>query len=337
MIATRRAFTLIEQLVVIGIIGILVALLIPAIQAAREVAKRAGCQNNLRQLGLSLGNYQSAFNVYPFGVGADGDTAIASVSSPDNRRYSMHSQILPFLDQASLFNQINFVIPPFYPDTSGNPNYLTGEGPNETVACVQLSTFICPSDFERMPSSPWGRVNYRSCSGSSWAARAGDGMFGQSSRTQPGDVGDGVSNTAAMSERVRGHDDYEFTDMASDFIREGGPWTEVAFRAWCDQVDDQAAAALPKKPSNANSGLTWLEGVMSWTRYNHALPPGRKSCINGLTWNGVVMTANSRHSGMVNLLFGDGSVRQVKYTVDPNIWRAIGTISGGEAVSADSF
>jgi hypothetical protein len=83
--------------------------------------------------------------------------------------------------------------------------------------------------------------------------------------------------------------------------------------------------------------MTWLEGNMSWTRYNHLLPPGRKTCVNGVTWNGVAMTAGSRHDRIVGVLLGDGSVRSVKYFVDPTVWKGIATIAGGETVSADSY
>ena len=197
----RRAFTMVELLVVIAVIGLLVALLLPAVQQARESARRAQCQGNLRQLGIALNNYQAAAGVYPFGVGADGDGAIATYTSQSNRRYSMHSQLLPYIEQTALFNALNFSVPPFFPDDNGVPDPEDGPGPNFTVAQVWVNAFLCPSDFNRMPSWPWGQVNYRSCNGSTWSARVGDGMFGQSTRIGPANVRDGLSNTAAMSER----------------------------------------------------------------------------------------------------------------------------------------
>ena len=162
-------------------------------------------------------------------------------------------------------------------------------------------------------------------------------MFGQSTRIGPANVRDGLSNTAAMSERLRGHDDFENVDVTSDQFRLAAPWTEAAFTEWCASLSDAEAIALPKHYSNATTGLTWLEGNMSWTRYNHVLTPGSKTCINGVTWNGVIMTAGSRHAGGVGLLLGDGSVRFVKRTVSPPIWRALGTIAGGETLPADGY
>jgi prepilin-type N-terminal cleavage/methylation domain-containing protein len=337
MRTNRRAFTLIELLVAVAIIGLLIALLLPAVQSAREAARRMQCLANLRQLGIGLQNYLTACGVFPFGVGADADGLIASITSTQSRRYSLHSQVLPYIEQAVVFNQINFLLQPFFPDTTGDPSITTGAGPNETATCMAIEVFLCPSDFDRMPSRPWGPTNYRSCNGGSWSGRAGDGLFGQSTRIGPANVRDGLSNTAAIGERVRGHDDYERLDRDADLFREAAPWTEDAFRRWCASLSDQEAASFRKYPSDANSGMTWLEGNMSWTRYNHVLPPGFKSCANGLTWNGVAMTSSSRHPGVVNLLLGDGSARPVKDSVDPAVWKALGTIAGGEAIPGDSY
>jgi hypothetical protein len=254
-----------------------------------------------------------------------------------NRRYSLHSQLLPYVEQAALFHAINFYVAPFAPDETGDPSVVTGAGPNETAARTAVAVFLCPSDFDRMPLRPWGQTNYRSCNGSSWSGRAGDGMFGQSTRIRPANVRDGLSNTAAVSERIRGHDDYNVVDFAADLFRNPAPWTEATFRDWCMALTDAEAASFERNPSVANSGMNWLEGNMTWTRYNHLLPPGSKSCANGLTWDGVAMTANSRHDRVVGLLLGDGSVRTVKDSVDPRIWRALGTIAGGETISADAF
>jgi hypothetical protein len=83
--------------------------------------------------------------------------------------------------------------------------------------------------------------------------------------------------------------------------------------------------------------MNWLEGNMAWTRYNHVLTPGHRSCANGLTWYGVAMTASGRHDQAIGLLLGDGSVRAVSKTVSPAVWRALGTIAGGEAIPGGSF
>lgn len=333
----HKGLTLVELLVVITIIVILIALLIPAVQAARGAARRLECENNLKQLGIALSGYAAALGVYPFGVGADTDGVVPTYTSEGNRRYSMHSQILPYLEQSSLFNALNFSVSPFHPEGNGYPSAVTGERPNETAAQVTIAVFLCPADFNRMPSRPWGQVNYRSCNGSTWNSRMGDGMFGQSSQVRPGDVRDGLSATVAMSERVRGHDDFQNVDLESDMFRQAGPWDEAAFRSWCGELSDADALALPKHVSSASLGMNWLEGNMSWTRYNHVLPPGQKTCSNGTTWNGTALTAGSRHGQLVNVLFGDGSARSVRSGVSPEVWRALATIAGGDVVSADAY
>jgi prepilin-type N-terminal cleavage/methylation domain-containing protein len=330
-------FTLIELLVTISIIGVLIGLLLPAVQRAREAGRRVQCQANLRQFGIALASYEAAAGVYPFGVGADFDKVISQIATPKNRRYSLHSQILPYLEQAPLFHQLNFFFQPFAPDETGDPAVVTGSGPNETAARTIVGVFLCPSDFDRMPSRPWGQTNYRSCNGASWSGRAGDGMFGQSTRIRTADIRDGLSNTAAMSERLRGHDDFAKLDVDADLFRNAAPWTEATFRAWCHGLSDDEASILPRNPAVANSGMNWLEGNMTWTRYNHLLPPGSKSCANGLTWDGVAMTANSRHARVVGLLLGDGSVRFVSQSVNPRVWSALGTIAGGEVIANDAY
>ncbi|HID76809.1 MAG TPA: DUF1559 domain-containing protein [Planctomycetaceae bacterium] len=331
---TRTGLTLIELLVVVTIIGMLMALLLPAVQSAREAGRRMQCANNLKQIGLALANYQSAYTVYPFGCGADSDRpGRPTYTSPGNRRYSLHSQILPYLELNEVYELIDFTYPPFYPDTTGDPKTVTGRGPNEDAAQMTIPVFLCPSDHKGQ-NRPWGPNNYRSCNGSNWSGRKGDGLFGQGTAIRPADVRDGLSYTAAFCERVLGDDDKEAVDMEGDLFSLPAPWTEETFRRWCAQLGPLEAASLYH---DANGGMTWLEGNMNWTRYNHMLPPGLPSCKNGITWNGVAMTANSRHYGGVNLLLGDGSVRFVSNQVEPSVWRALGTIAGRETISDKSY
>jgi hypothetical protein len=182
---------------------------------------------------------------------------------------------------------------------------------------------------------PWGPNNYRACSGSSWDGRKGNGMFGQITSTRPRDVKDGLSHTAAFSERIRGDDDNSQIDLDSDLFGLAAPWTEETLRDWCAQLDEVQAAALPIQDSNG--GMTWLEGNMDWTRYNHLLPPGSPACKGEITWDGVAMPANSRHRDGVHLLLGDGGVKFVGLSVDADVWRALGTTGGGETVSDTQF
>ncbi len=334
MINVRRrfGFTIIELIAVVAIVGLLVAMLAPAVQSARDAARRMQCAGNLRQIGLALANYESVCRVFPFGVGADSDGSETTITSVNSRRFALHTQILPYLDQRAVYDLLNFSVEPFYPDTTGDPQVVTGNGPNESAAQTQIPLLLCPADFDRL-GRPWGPNNYRSCNGSSWAGRAGDGMFGQITSIGPKDVRDGLSNTAAFSERIRGEDVQLPIDLHADLFGLPAPWTETTFRNWCDQLTYAQAAAAPIR--NSNGGMTWLEGNMNWTRYNHVLTPGRPSCKNDLTWNGAAMTADSRHAGGVNLLLGDGATRFVSEQINPLVWRALASIAGNEAIGTD--
>ncbi len=324
----RGGFTLIELLVVVAIVGILLALLIPAVQSAREAGRRAQCTSNLKQLGLALHNYHSVHNILPFGVGPDDDKVVATIGSLKARRYTAQTQLLPFLDQAELFNALNFNVDPFFPLVSCQigPN---GElGPNGTAAKTRLSTFLCPSDPPRMPY-PWGPTNYRACNGATWSGRAGDGMFGQAISIRFSNITDGLSTTAAFSEHITGSGNDKSWDRMSDLYANPGIWTQESFASWCANLKDSFAQTLHH---DVDSGQTWLEGNMNWTRYNHLLTPGLPSCSNGFDWNGVAMTAGSRHRDGVNVTLGDGSVRFVTSKVNPTVWRGLATIRGGETI-----
>jgi prepilin-type N-terminal cleavage/methylation domain-containing protein/prepilin-type processing-associated H-X9-DG protein len=320
-------FTLVELIVCLSVAALLLALLLPAVQRAREQMRLMDCQSRLKQIGLALHNYESTHRVYPFGVGADADGSSATYTSADSRRFSAQVQLLPFLDQASLYQRIDFNIPPFAPDTTGEPAVVTGIGPNEPAAQVRVPVFLCPSDFDRL-RRPWGPINYRSCSGNTWAGRVGNGMFGQNTAIRNADITDGLSNTAAFSERVRGDDDRQSIDLLSDVFSWSTIWTEDSLRTWCSSVTLHEAALATTQDST--SGMTWLEGNATWTRYNHVLNPGFPSCKNGITWNGMVMTATSRHTAGVNVLFADGRVRFVSENADVESWRAAGSIRGAE-------
>lgn len=325
-----RGFTLIELLVVLAIIGLLIAMLLPAVQSARESARKMGCTNNLKQIGIALQNYESMHSVYPFGVGVVlGAPDSNPITSYDSRRYSAHSQLLPFLDLTTVYQKIHFDIQPFYPDTTGEPRAITGIGPNEEIAQTIIPVFLCPSDIDRL-KHPWGHTNYRSCNGSNWDGKRGNGMFGQASAVRVSHITDGLSNTAAFSERILGDDDDRSTDMDADLFGLSAPWTEDTFKSWCETLSESTASTLPN--TDSNGGMTWLEGNMNFTRYNHFLLPGSAACKADLTWNGTSMPANSRHGSLVNIIMADGSVRSVSYNINSSVWKALGTISGNEVL-----
>jgi prepilin-type N-terminal cleavage/methylation domain-containing protein/prepilin-type processing-associated H-X9-DG protein len=325
---SARGFTLVELLVVTGIIAVLIALLVPAVLAAKEAGRRASCLNNLKQIGLAIHSYHATNNMLPFGVGPDDDGSIATTGSLNARRYSCHAQLLAYLELGTIFNSINFMLDPFFPRVSGLATPSGAPGVNGTAALAVISVFLCPSDEDRL-DQPWGHNNYRSCNGATWSGRAGNGMFGQASTTRFADIIDGLSNTAAFCEREKGTGDPTVYDRLADLYANPGAWTQATFSQWCASLTQAQAVTLYH---DVDGGQNWLEGNMNWTRYNHVLIPNSNACKNGLTWNGVAMTATSAHPGGVNLLLADGSARFVKSSIAPSTWLALATIRGGEIV-----
>ena len=198
------------------------------------------------------------------------------MASSRNRRYSLHSQLLAYVEQVTLFNQLNFSVSPFDPDTTGDPIVPTGEGPNETAAVTKVAVFLCPSDFDRMPARAWGQTNYRSCNGSSWSGRAGDGMFGQSTR-----IGLGARPATASRTRPRCASGSAATTTSNawtsraDLFRNPSALDRGLLPRLVRRDVRRRGRRLHQGPSDANSGFNWLEGNMAWTRYNHLLPPER--------------------------------------------------------------
>ena len=328
----RRGFTLIELLVTITIIGLLVTLLVPAVQRVREAARKIQCTNHLKQIGLAVHAYHDSHEVLPFGVGTDYDGPISSLGTLNDRRYSAHAMLLPYLDQAVVYNRLNFDVAPFHPfvNAANDDQEELAKRFNEVIngpaAETRLSVFLCPSDLDRLKGR-WGPNNYRSCNGSSWSGRDGNGMFGQNSSVRLGDVTDGQSNTAMFSEHAKGTWDDTLIDPLSDLYNLQGVWTENQFSDACGSLTPQTAGAYQY---DVESGQTWLAGNMNWTRYNHVRTPNRISCKNGFTWDGVILNPSSWHANGVNVLMGDGVVRFVSENINAEVWRSLGTIAGSE-------
>jgi prepilin-type N-terminal cleavage/methylation domain-containing protein/prepilin-type processing-associated H-X9-DG protein len=363
----RGGFTLIELLVVIAIIAVLIALLLPAVQAAREAARRSQCVNNLKQIGIALHNYHDQKGSLPFGHGD------YNVSWND---WSAQSQILAQLEQGNLFNAINFTstITPASPSyTGGAPPYAWGCPQNSTVITSVINTFLCPSDFSRL-TSPYGHCNYVANAGSTpnafyantttsksnpggygATASSGDfnGLFGyvtNSGVINFSAITDGLSNTAAFSEDVMGvgagntnaSDNVQDALFPSSTVMASGVSSGTAtvssgplFYAVCNTKGPGSGASTWNDWAR---GDYWHAGsITGGTRYNHVMPPNSWSCGYGGTHDGGASTASSRHSGGVNVLMADGSVRFIKQTISVPVWQGLGSRNGGEIISADSF
>ena len=316
MTRLRRGFTLIELLVVIAIIGLLIALLLPAVQAAREAARRIHCANNLKQIGIALHNYHDqrgalpgAYLVYP------------------TTEFSALSQILPHLEQTPLYNALNFSLPYFDPT-------------NDTVMRSSVDGFICPSDFPNPIPARGAQTNYMADMGSwiVWQMNSGpnanllppNGVFYGNSATRFADIPDGLSNTGVFSERVLADGSNAIVSPVSDvFFSPAAPTTIDAAVQMCQAVDIyDLSNQFP-----LFMGAPWINGQHIFL---HVTPPNSRSC-GFFTALRAVMPPSSRHPGGVNLLLGDGSVRFIKDTINITAWRALGTIHGGEVISADAF
>ncbi len=312
----RHGFTLIELLVVIAIIGVLIALLLPAVQAAREAARRAQCVNNLKQIGLACHNYHDQVGALP------GAYLVYNVTS-----FSALSMMLPQLEQRPLYDALNFSLA--YSDPSNN-----------TVLMTDVNTFICPSDLANPIRNRGAQTGYmadmgswivwQQASGPNAGLRKPDGAFYGNSATRFSDVSDGLSNTGMFSERVMADGNNGIVSRESDvFFSPAAPTTIDGAVADCNAVDiTNLGSQFP-----LFMGAPWVNGQHV---FQHVMPPNTRSC-GFFTALRAVMPPSSRHSGGVNLLMGDGSVRFVKNSVNVATWRALGTISGGEVISADAF
>jgi prepilin-type N-terminal cleavage/methylation domain-containing protein len=328
-----RGFTLIELLVVIAIIAILIALLLPAVQQAREAARRTQCRNNLKQLGIALHNYHDSFNLFPLAHIRcwDGGTGVSGW-----RGYSLHTMCLPYVDQAPLYNQINFNT---YFD-------WTGAGITNTVQRrTRIAAFLCPSDSPFPGSADRGNNNYAGSMGPSFGQYvtplgSRDGFFNFDVIVRMGDIRDGTSNTVAMSEQLVG-DNNNGAYTPGDVVRGIAYTGSTKYKPTRADLDTYGAACSTTAAlanQHSHNGREWMIGMPAQTLFNTAAPPNHKfpTCqeCTGCGWmdSQGIFPARSRHTGGVHTLMGDGAVRFTSDNIDLGIWQAVGSIRGNETV-----
>jgi prepilin-type N-terminal cleavage/methylation domain-containing protein/prepilin-type processing-associated H-X9-DG protein len=322
----RRGFTLIELLVVIAIIAVLIALLLPAVQAAREAARRIQCTNNLKQLGITLHNYENANGEIP-------PTAYNAGTFANVNDFSMKTRLLPYMEQQSLFNALNM-------------SFVGLNAVNLTVYSTKVAAFLCPSD-SNVPSSISGGTNYPNNLGIMRInGVALDGPADKMNETTDGPditfatITDGLSNTAIFSEWIKGKNagnaSVGLWTVHNMSIGEPTGYGAAQFTATA------AACQATNAPIDDQKGAAWIDHLTGrGGGYTHIQAPNQKACyynggLNGNTDHGVI-GASSNHPGGVNVLFLDGTVKFIKNTVNPNAWWAIATRAGGEIISSDSY
>lgn len=310
-----RGFTLIEVLVVIFIIGLLIALLLPAVQAAREAARRAQCQNNLRQLGIALHSYESAVSVLPpYSTGPSLSPLV---------------MVLPYLEQKPLYDAINFS----YPVALHDPPH------NTTVASVTLSTLLCPADSYPLTPGSEAATNYAGSVGYGYQRYGDNGVFAPLA-IGVARISDGASQTVMMSEWIIGHFS-EAQHVGTGLKLGSAERRRITFHTdpanGPDQLEDFVnkcgSLNVSESPvATASRGFNWFEGSLSKSLYNHTMPPGSNSCLNGDSSMDGAITSDSRHPGMVHALFADGRVMPIRTTIATPVWQALGSRAAGEVI-----
>lgn len=367
----NKGFTLVELLVVIAIIGILVGLLLPAVQAAREAARRMQCSNNLKQLGLAQHNYESTFRKFTYGCGGTQGSG-----NSQNGTTSGIVSLMPF-----------FEFGPAYDAIASSPLAQTSRGFNwGALKNFQIPGLRCPSEpgtaFFTVPA---GFNNYVFNWGDYPGSRTGpfdpifqfttspatgnldtNGPFQQFKQYGTKDMSDGTSNTLLMAERAAAS--FGFNDIASPTVQ-AGVLCGVAFGGGPTFNPGICLAQARPKISGGRyttplevrgqTGGLWMEGMPMAGAFFTILGPNKPSCSavaatgtgrNQNEWGGIILNASSFHTGGVQVVLGDGSVRFVSDSVDTGnvsrassrggsspygIWGALGTRAGGEVVSGE--
>ena len=329
----RDGFTLIELLVVIGIIAILIGLLLPAVQGAREAARRSSCQNNIRQIGLAIHGYLDTHLCFP-----------PSYVREDHRpaRFfslvSVQGRVMPYLDLESLYNGINFSCSTIPEPKFGQRDETFEWSLNAiqlTVSRTKLTVFLCPSDGSPLAQGPANSYRGNAGLGPNYVTSAefpdsGNGLFQEHGVVTPAQVVDGLSHTAALSERNLGSGSPSSPTPERDHTNAYGAWYTAD-----DILQTSRIVARPGSLVFTGAGSQWFWSGREMTLYTHAqVPNGSAPDALGLpmTPSPGMATARSQHPHGVNVLMGDGSSRFVIDSISQPLWRGLGSRRGGEPI-----
>ncbi|XZE56350.1 DUF1559 domain-containing protein [Planctomycetaceae bacterium SH139] len=337
----RPAFTLVELLVVIAIIGILVGLLLPAVQAAREAARRMSCSNNLKQIGLSIHNYESTNRRLPIGW-----NGLVDPIQNTTFRWSYLAGLLPYLEQGNTYSNLNLSLT-LYPPGGGVPP----RPEHQAIIATVIPTYLCPSDRAAPIADGSGEIgpaptNYVANFGSGindpgdpsddgqMDLRA-DGPFSNQIWRRLAAVTDGLSNTVAVSESLLG---FGGGDVPSSQTPDPQFYMALVVpppMANANNCSNPVPAAVNRFV--ASRGRLWAGQAYENTAYNHFFAPNseRYDCYFWVA--GGFKAARSNHTAGVQATLLDGSVRFVAETIDLAVWRAVATRNGAEVISSTQW
>lgn len=306
----QRGFTLIELLVVIAIIAILISLLLPAVQQAREAARRTQCRNHLKQIGLALHNYHDIHSSFPSGYTARGVVSSDSAAAETGPGFAWGVMILPYLDQASLFNHFDFL-----EDADDAHNLEHGQ--------EVLDSFLCPTDpaprkFTPPVGTELAASNYVGIFGYgnvSMAPGTGTGIFYRNSSTRIRDITDGTSNTICVGERMHEHDN---VDSLAE-VDANSTWYAVIPAS--PRPAGMTMVAMTEESPSLVLGHVGQDAAGMMPAMHHT-PNHTNHIVN----------FSSNHAGGVQFLLCDGSVHFMSENVDYDTFRFLGERSDGEII-----
>ncbi|MCA9044592.1 MAG: DUF1559 domain-containing protein [Planctomycetaceae bacterium] len=295
-------------MITLGVIGLLLALLLPAVQRSRESVRRITCSSHMRQLGLAANAYESGWGIYPEG-------------------HALKLVLLPYLEQRAIYDQ----------RLSESDEY----GPTRRLV---IPVYVCPSDAISPLETGDGSANYVGCYGSGVLDFGYNGMFSitilsgatpvagmEPRRVRTADVTDGLSNTAMLSEILRqSNRPDDLLRIVYDSPIQFGFGDGQLLATTCDQIPSNPTSHGWVGLTGDGRGTPWFNGNYGKGLYNHVLGPNRPSCNNRTELATGAHTAASMHPGGVNLLLADNHVRFVSNEIDIEVWQSLSSRSGGD-------